>query len=253
MSLRDLLSQAVRPKLHERFGNLLEAEIDQDDEEHLEADSSRGDGALNGLSLIIEYKDSKGAVTQRVITCKQLQVRASRDYVSAFCHHRHGIRSFRVDRIIEIFDPLTGESLSPVQAFFAQFSPDKVTRSGLSWNLPVSKRSDLIALLNTLVFLARCDKDFHPAEKQSIEEAVTRFWLRFEIAADCDLDDITSYARRLAPDGEEFWIGMHRMREEPILGGVFRQAARLLIEADGIIRPEEAYWAVEIDAFLSDA
>ena len=253
MSLREFLSKAVKPKLHPKFDDLLDREIEDvaEDGEWADATEVYQPESLSGLNLIIEYQDSKGKQTQRAITCRQLQMRADKSYVQAYCHHRGSPRCFRIDRIAEIYDPITGECLSPVQAFFAQFSPDKVTKSGLSWNLSISKRADLIALLDALVFLARCDREFHPEERDSLEQAIVSFWLEYEIVADCQADEILSYADRLAPDGETFWVAMHRFKEETSLAKVFRKSAKGLIDADGVVRSEEAYWAVEIDDFFS--
>ncbi|MGD9472909.1 MAG: WYL domain-containing protein [Novosphingobium sp.] len=254
MALRDFILRAVRPKIHERFGKILDVDPEQFDDldDELVLEDATGLESLSGLNLIIEYEDAQRKFSQRVITCKQLQIRAGKQYVQAFCHHRQAPRAFRIDRIKDIFDPITGETLSPVQAFFAQFSPDRVTKSGLSWGLSVGRRADLIAMLNALVFLARCDKEFHPAELRSIEEAITKYWIEFEIISDCDLEDILNYSKRLSPDGETFWLSLQRFKEEAVLARVFRRSARHLIEADGIIQREEAYWAIEIDDFLND-
>lgn len=253
MRLRDLLNQAVKPKLNKRFGDLAISvpEFD-DDQDQVEDNSEVHLGSLSGLALVIEYENSKKEKSQRVVTCRQLTVEAKKEYLKAYCHHRKAIRTFRLDRVIDIFDPLTGESLSPVQAFFSQYSPDKITKSGLSWGMSVAQRADLIALLNALVFLARCDREFHPAEHRCLEEALTNFWLRMEISGDPDFEDILRYCERLSPDGETFWIALSRFREEPVLEGIFKRHARLLIEADGIIRQEEAYWSFEIEEFFSE-
>ncbi|WP_156521719.1 WYL domain-containing protein [Croceicoccus pelagius] len=240
------------PRLHARFANLLKIGVDQIDEDDHEADA--GDESLSsdisGLSLIIEYEDAAGKTSQRVITCRQLQVRADKSYVQAYCHHRRAHRSFRLDRVIEIFDPRTGETLSPVDAFFAQFDPNKVTKSGLSWGLSVRQRADLVSLLNALVFLARCDRDFHPAEVESIEATVVKFWLEREIAEDCEIEDILDYAERLAPSGEIFWAALHKFKTDESLKRIFKTAAMQLIAADDVIQKEETYWAIEIEDFL---
>lgn len=254
MKLRDLIDRAVKPRLHERFAPLLQSQLSYAEDISEEAgDSGSEDLTLSGLSLVIEYEGAQGQRTQRVVTCKQYEVRASKEYLRAYCHHRGAIRSFRVDRIIDIFDPTTGESLSPVQAFFARFAPDKVAKSGLSWGLSVGRRADLIALLNGLVFIARCDKEFHASERACLEGALTNFWLRLELLGDPDFDDILAYAGKLSPDGETFWVAMHRFREEPRLAEIFRRQSQLLIAADGVVRPEETYWSIEIEEFLSDA
>ena len=186
-----------------------------------------------------------------MITCRKLSVRAGKQYLNAYCHHRGAPRSFKVERISEVFDASTGECLSPAQAFFANFEPDSVSKSGLSWGLSVGRRADLIAVLNALVFIARCDKDFHPSERESIEAALTSFWMRLEIMGDPDFEDILSYTDKLAPDGETFWIAMHRFKEDRILADVFRKHANMLIQADGVIHETESYWSIEIDDFLS--
>ncbi len=253
MKLRDLFHSAVRPRLSEQYGRLLlqvpEFEDDVGHPHDALVDSELE--SLSGLSLVLEYENAKGERSQRVVTCKQLSIQAETTYLKAFCHHRQSVRTFRLDRIVDIFDPQTGESLSPVQAYFAQFSPDKITKSGLSWGLSVARRADLVALLNGLVFIARCDREFHPAEKTCLESALTSFWLRLEIAGDPDFSEIISYAEKLSPDGETFWLAMQRFAEDPRLAMVFKRHARELIEADGVIRPEEAYWSIEIEDFLS--
>jgi len=108
----------------------------------------------------------------------------------------------------------------------------------------------LIALLNGLVFIARCDREFHPTEKACLESALTSFWLRLEFAGDPDFSEIMSYADKLSPDGETFWLAMQRFAENPKLAMIFKRHTRELIEADGVIRPEEAYWSIEIEDFL---
>lgn len=254
MKLADLLTRAVKPRLHERFGEiyLVSDEFDEDEANNEAVEIADAGKSLSGLALVLEYRDSRGRTSQRIVTCKQFAVQAGTEFLKAYCHQRGGPRSFRIDRIVDIFDPQTGESLSPVQAFFAQFSPDKVTRSGLTWGLSVSKRADLIALLNALIFIARCDREFHPTERSSLEHALTSFWLRLELPGDPDFEDILNYSDRLSPDGETFWLAMRRFKEEPELARIFKRQSMLLIEADGVVRQEEAYWAVEIDDFLSE-
>lgn len=254
MKLRELLSRAVKPRLHGRFASLLSQNWSQESDPSdavIEDERTSEFGSLSGLGLVIEYKDIKGNKSQRIITCQHYSLRGGKEYLQAYCHHRLAPRSFRLDGIVDIFDPTTGESLSPVQAFFARFSPDKVTKSGLGWGLSVRRRADLLALLNALVFVARCDREFHVMERTSLESALTSFWLRLELTGNPDFDDILRYADRLAPDGEMFWIAMHRFREAEVLAKIFRQSVRSLVDADGVVRNEEAYWEIEIDEFLS--
>lgn len=254
MRLRELINRAVKPRLSDRFGEL-RVELEDDPnitEDDVQFDENEETVSIAGLSLVLEYENSKRELSQRLVTCRQFSINAGKSYLKAYCHHRTALRTFRLDRVKDVFDAKTGESLSPVQAFFAQFSPDKMTKSGLTWGLSVGQRADLVALLNALVFLARCDREFHPSEAQCLESALTSFWIRMEILGNPDFTEILDYADRLAPDGETFWIAMHRFRENDVLARVFRAQAQALIEADGVIREEEAYWSLEIEEFLSD-
>jgi len=251
MKLRDMLTWVVKPRLHDRFSRL-ELEIREFDDEDLDSESLDSMENVGGLSVVIEYTDTKGNSSQRLITCWKLSVRADKEYLNAFCHHRKAPRSFRIDRITDIFDAQTGESLSPAQAFFATFKPDETSASGLTWGLSVGRRADLVALLNALIFIARCDKEFHPSERESLENALTSFWMRLEILGDPDFEDVLRYADKLAPDGETFWVAMHRFKEEPRLADIFKRHANLLIQADGVIQKTEAYWSAEISDFFSD-
>ena len=248
MKLREMLSKAVRPRLHNTFAGL---ELSMpDDEEELPPEEQKLD-KISGICVIITYEDSKGNSSQRLVTCKQLSVRGGKYYITAFCHHRQAPRSFLIDRIVDVFDANTGECLSPAQAFFAEFEPDQFARSGFSWGLSVGRRADLIALLNALVFLARCDAEFHPAERDSLEHALTSFWLRLEILGNPDFDDILAYADKLAPDGETFWIALHRFREDEALRDIFVANSNRLIQADGDIHERESFWSFEIADFFS--
>ena len=251
MKLSEMLSRAVKPRLHDRFAEI-DLVVPEFDDEPDTPEPLGSVESIGGLSVVIEYADAKGNTSQGLVSCKKLLVRAGKQYLNAYCHHRKSPRAFRIDRIIDIFDATTGESLSPAQAFFSTFQPDETSKSGLSWGLSVGRRADLIALLNALVFIARCDKDFHPSERASLEQALTSFWLRLEILGDPDFDDLLRYADRLAPDGETFWVAMHRFKEDRILAGIFTRHANLLIQADGVIQQEEAYWSVEIADFFSD-
>ena len=253
MKLRDLLHKAVMPRISSQFGGILLEipEFDDDSEFHEDESDEASLESISGLAVVIEYSSAKGETSQRLITCKQFSKEAEVKYLKAFCHRKQAVRTFRMDRIGELFDPESGESLGAPEVFFGRFSPDKTKGSPLGWGLSVGRRADLIAMLNALVFVARCDREFHPAEKNSLEAALTSFWLRLEILGDPDFQDILDYASRLSPDGEIFWLAMKRFRANPVVATIFRQQVQALIEADGFVRQEEAYWSLEIDEFLS--
>lgn len=252
MELSDIAKLVVRPKLHDRFRNLGKIDPFDDAGSEIAEDAEAEDEhhSVSGLSLVIEYENAKGNQSQRLISCKKLTLRANKHYLQAFCHQCDNHRTFRLDRIVGVFDSETGESLNPVQAFFDQFTPDEISKSGLSWGLSVGLRADLIAFLNALIFVARCDEEYHPLERRILESAIVGFWLRCEAQGDPDLDAIIKFTDRLAPDGETFWIAMHRIREIESLVTHFKRCAGDIIRADGLILKQEKYWAIEIEQFF---
>ena len=248
MNLKDVMGHFVRPKLAEDFViSVINPEADESEEMEL---ANAALDSVSGLAIIIDYVGADKVASQRLITCRQYSVRDGKHYLAAFCHHRQALRHFRVDRIHGVYNPETGESHGDVTEYFAQYTPNEKTQSGLSWNLSVERKADLLAMLNAMVFVARADREYHPLERSSLESAICRFWLWLELAGEPDCDAIINYADRLAPDGEIFWVALHRMQQDPRLPSIFKHSVRELIDADGHIRPEEVYWGNEIDQFF---
>lgn len=71
-----------------------------------------------------------------------------------------------------------------------------------------------------------------------------------EYRGDPDIGSILAHTDRLAPDAETFWIAMHRCANTPALLDLLRRSARDVVEADGVIAPEEFYWGSRIDEFV---
>jgi hypothetical protein len=76
---------------------------------------------IDGVALGIAYKDATGMPSQRTIRCKA----AYRDrpggrhiYIEAWCLLRQDWRSFRLDRIVDVYDYTTGEVVGSGEAFF---------------------------------------------------------------------------------------------------------------------------------------
>ena len=205
---------------------------------------------IAGTSCIIEYDNAAGEHSQRVVTCQRLDDHNGIQYLWAYCHLRRKIRQFRADRIIAMFDTETGEQYESPTAFFDRYRIDNSHASQPGWGLSVRERSDFLALLNALVFLARCDREFHPLERAALEHAVSTSWIRMEYRGDPDIDSILAHTNRLAPDAETFWIAMHRCANAPALLDLLRRSARDVVEADGVIAPEEFYWGSRIDEFV---
>lgn len=248
----EIRAKFVRPEVHpSRAIDYDLGHLTDDDEVEFETKPTELE-TVSGLAVIIEYENAKGERATRLVTCRRLDVHADKKYLFAFCHSREAVRQFRIDRIREIFDHRTGESLNPVEDFFVRYSPDGITNSPLGFGLSVRRRADFMALLNALVFIARCDKDYHPLERSTLENLLSRFWLRLELLNEPDEAAVLATADRLAPDAETFWVALHRIAEQPALVRIMQETAREVIEADGVVAKEEFYWGTKLDQFFRE-
>lgn len=196
---------------------------------------------IEPLALFIAYVDAKGDRSQRRITVRHL-IDAPPTMLFAFCHERRAPRNFRLDRIAEVADAATGEVHDPA-ALVAL-----LTGAGVATIDP-----DVRRLVNVLVFLMRCDGVACPAEWAAIDESLARYFVRFG-GTDADHAAATRFARRVAPDADDFLIGMRSLTHHPQAPGIARwlhQAIADLIDADGTHADEELYWLAEVRDFLA--
>lgn len=206
--------------------------------------------AVSGLGLIIDYRDSKGRQSCRRVTCQRLEQAGAITYLRAWCHERGAGRQFRIDHIETLYDVETGEVIAD-PAFFERYRIDESRQSGLTWGLSVRRRADLIGGINVLVFIARCDREWHPLETNAIEGFITSLWLRREYPGDIPIADILAHAKRLRPDAESFYGALQRCLDTPDLARTIRRHIAAVIDADGRIAPEEVYWGQQVDELFS--
>jgi len=190
------------------------------------------------LALFIEYRDAKGVVSARRIVCRSYDV--GTDMLTAWCFEREALRQFRIDRIVSAACTRTGE-------FFDL--PDLVSklREG---STPV-RDSGLNLVLRFLTFLMRCD-GVHWTEPEALEQAITSYAMRFH-GDDAMVEQALRQARTMAPDETDFIKALYSIGKHPDrarLARVIQQHARAVIDADGVISPEEARLGMELDAVL---
>ncbi len=224
---------------------------DDDPESYVEDEHPAGNGeAITGFCCIISYRDSKGRESERRITCQRLDDAAGIAYIYAYCHERAAVRQFRVDRIVYVADLLTGEIEESASSFFSRFGVGQRQRSPVGWGLSVRSRADLLAGLNALVFMARCDKEWHRAERATIEDFVSSYWLRAELRGQPPMDDIMRHVDRLAPDPEAFFVSLTRCQQSPLLAATIRRRMAAVIDADGVLHDAESFWGGKVDDFF---
>ena len=200
--------------------------------------------ASSAWAALIVYENAKGKRSSRRISCQAIKGFASAETVISFCHERRMVRSFRIDRIIELICAETGEVLDPVSHF------DHLRLTGA-----LSIKDDaLLEVVRVLAFLARCDGEYHPLESTALEDTLMRYAVRFG-GTDASIEAALKGARRLAPDGDDLIKALERFSASPLgpkLSRFILDAGADLIAADGRLDSEEARWAVEMSNLLKE-
>lgn len=200
---------------------------------------------ISAFVCIIDY----GGET-RPITCRRYETIGDHAYVGAICHSARGYRQFRCDRIEAVFDASTGEAIGD-GSFFLRFAVDASRTRAPTWGLTPSRKATLVAGLNILAFMARCDGQWHPLEAEVIEAFVCSMWLRKEWEGDPPMEEIIAHAERLAPDSDVFFSALRAYAQSQTSTRLIKQAVGDLIAADGVICDVELEWGAELDAFMT--
>lgn len=199
---------------------------------------------ISAFVCIIDYDGNT-----RLITCRRFDRIGSSTYVGAICHSAHGYRQFRCDRIESVYDPTSGEVLGD-GGYFERFTVDSARDRAPTWGLSSSRKATLVAGLNVLAFMARCDGRWHPLEAEVIERFICSMWLRMEWEGDPPLDEIVAHAQLLSPDARTFFHALRHYANSSSSTRILCRAISDLIEADGVICASEASWGAEVDAFF---
>jgi hypothetical protein len=202
--------------------------------------------SIAAFACIIEYDGE-----HRLITCRRFDLVGELGYVGAICHAARGYRQFRCDRIQTVFDAASGEELGD-GSFFHRFEVQSRRERAPTWGLTPSQKAELIAGLNVLAFMARCDGRWHPLETPVIETFVCSMWLRKEWPGEPPLEEIVAHSQRLAPDSETFFLALRHYAHSSTSARVLQRSIGDLIAADGVICSAEVSWGAEIDAFFRE-
>lgn len=208
--------------------------------------------AITGLMCVIEYVDANGVVTERLITCRSYRSTNGNASIGAICGNTKRFKLFRCDRIREVCDAQTGLSLGD-GSFFERFVLSAAKPGADDWNTTSQRKSIIVAGLNVLAFMGRCDGYWHPLEAALIEGFVCSLWLRKDWEGDPPLDRIVAHANRLAPDGQVFEQAIRQYAHSSTSRRVLDQYVARLIEADGVICEAEHRWATFYSECMAEA
>lgn len=252
-SLRSLIGGLrVVPPAPPGFTPSLPAYDFDEDEEEFEDVSPDLEG-IAGVGCIITYEDCKGAVSIRRVTCRKLSSHSAVLYLQGFCHERGALRTFRVDRMVEVACGVTGEVFVPGSLFFNSFAVTRDGGAAVGFGLHPRLSADLRAGLNVLAFLAKADGKVVPEEREVLSRYCQSFALRYA-DGEFDYDGVCGYAAKLAPDAETFYVSIERLTRSGAphgLKALTRQAAGQLIDADGLQHPKEFYYGVRLQEALA--
>lgn len=240
----------VTPLTPEAFvASLPELDADGWDEED---DAEPDLEGVAGVGCVITYADSSGFESVRRVTCRKLSRKGVATYLQAFCHEREALRTFRVDRILEVACGATGEVFSPASDYFGNYQVED-GGAAINWGLGVQAAADLRAGLNVLAFLARCDGRVVEEERVVFGDFCQSFAVRFG-SESFEYEAAGRHAEQLAPDAETFYVALLRLKRAGAPPGLARlalQSSGRLIDADGVHRDEEFYFGSKVQEYLA--
>jgi hypothetical protein len=153
----------------------------------------------------------------------------------------------------EVACGVTGEVFIPGGQFFDRFAVTDDGGSAVGFGLHPRLAADLRAGLNVLAFLARVDGKVVPEEREVLSLYCQSFGLRYADDA-FDYDGVCSYACKLAPDAETFFVSIERLNRSGApdgLAALTRRTAGQMIDADGVQHEREFYYGVKLQEALA--
>lgn len=250
------------------------SETDEDDTEDV---SGAEEEDLDGLFLGIYYRDSRGARSSRTITAHDLALKDGRVYLRGICHLRSAYRSFRCDRIDEVFSA-DGEIFAP-EVFWREIGVSE--RLITSMNAPGERTEVLKTIpkmgpsqstatdapglaqrrvcrhqIRLLAALSRSDGSMRPEEVDEIVEYICN---ECDFAGlpftEEDLAALRQYIKRLRPTSEKVQDSLEALFSEN--SGIddfqlrsLRRAMRAVIDADGVFHQSEYDFMAGFEAWL---
>ena len=83
---------------------------------------------LINRAFVAVYTDGRGADTERQLVCKSVYRSGDRVYMDAVCADRRALRTFRVDRILELYCGQTGEDLGDPSSVLLPWGAERPVR-----------------------------------------------------------------------------------------------------------------------------
>lgn len=207
-----------------------------------------------GLCFDIEYKDSKGKITQRSIECYGFKDNANSEVMNAHCYVRERMRTFRVDRIISANNSYTGEVYEDLAGWLDQLhvyfdgkgatKSRKLTKEQIGQQKLMNRCKDG---LRVLFYFARCDGEYHAQEYFVIEEYVDdmSFLPTDKAPITFDTEQVVEWGEGLRVTYTDALRALNRLDERGELGDILK-VVKKVIDADGVLHPDEHNAYIEL-------
>lgn len=114
----------------------------------------------------------------------------------------------------------------------------------------VDKALARLALI--LVFMARCDGDYHPLERDALEHCFGRYMLRFG-GDDADIERLLNRCDSLAPDWKDFIRSLEalsKLKSGSQIARLVLEGASSIVDADGYLHESEVEWGLYVGQYL---
>lgn len=208
-------------------------------------------GWAEGQTFAICYEDGDGNATERRITVRGLRLNTENvPLLVAWCHERHALRTFRLDRVTAVIDR-DGEVISPPAPFFVEtfgMSPQLAT---CSFPKPVSLvriRKSFTHHLMVLAHLAAVDGYSDLDEQAIVIDHCLHLAKNADLSAtSAEEGALRRYVRNLKPTNHTIEVALAGLqRDTPNRVVTLITAAHHVMDADGFRDPMEEKFLAEL-------
>lgn len=247
------------------------SELPSEDDARVESPTGATHSVVEGVSVGIDYVDSRGQPSTRTIRCQTAFSVGATTYLHAWCLDRQDWRTFRVDHIRRVLDYTTGEERGTGPAFFGALlgreidepehdagaeiaTPAKEpTSDGASDEKPANPISDADAAgyfadgVRVLLFIAMSDDEIHPKELDAIVRFGARRIRKFQPRFDDPERAARAFAGNYVPSRQAALASLHDIALNQAYAEEIAEAVKEVIQADGTVTDGEleAAWTIE--------
>ena len=193
------------------------------------------DHELSGMTIGVEHVNADGSVSRRWATIVAIADVDGHNRLLCHCFRIDGLQSFRIDRIITLFDE-HGDTFDVREFLHLKASPTKARTGGGSY------RSAIRDGLRVLIAIARADGHLDAEEIDVIMEYARTEGARKGVPADdTALAELRRYIERLQPSGSVVTSCIDRLtREDMETQNNLLEYLAKVVRADGVVDSSEA-------------